>query len=203
MFSVNVFFVCKEDAAVLKSYLKYTSKKEPMTGYNLQNISFLVVDDNAHMRSLLRTILCALGAKKENILEAVSGEQAFDVLRVGPVDLCITDWKMEPVSGIEFVKRLRLSKDSPNPFLPVILLTGHTELKRVLIARDAGVNEFLAKPISPKELYVKIHSIIENPRPFIRTETYFGPDRRRRDVPFEGEDRRRKAPEPLHDSSGE
>ena len=110
---------------------------------------------------------------------------------------------MEPVSGIEFVKRLRLSKDSPNPFLPVILLTGHTELKRVLIARDAGVNEFLAKPISPKELYVKIRSIIENPRPFIRTETYFGPDRRRRDVPFEGEDRRRKAPEPLHDSSGE
>ncbi len=174
-----------------------------MTGYNLQNLSFLVVDDNAHMRSLLRTILSALGAKKDNILEAVSGEEAFEVLRTGTVDLCITDWKMEPVSGIDFVKRLRLSEDSPNPFLPVILLTGHTELKRVLIARDAGVNEFLAKPISPKELYVKIRSIIENPRPFIRTETYFGPDRRRKDVPFEGEDRRRKAPEPLQNSSGE
>lgn len=168
-----------------------------MAGYNLKNLRFMIVDDNAHMRSLLRVILSALGCKNSNIHEADSGESAFQKLSSVKVDIIITDWRMSPVSGIEFVRQLRLSEDSPDPFLPVILLTGHTEMKRVLTARDAGVNEFLAKPVAPKELYTKIRSIIENPRPFVKTETYFGPDRRRRDMPFEGEDRRKTVLKPV------
>jgi DNA-binding response OmpR family regulator len=59
------------------------------------------------------------------------------------------------------------------------MLTGHSERKRVLAARDAGVTEFLAKPISANSLYHRIANVVANPRPFIKTETYFGPDRRR------------------------
>lgn len=162
-----------------------------MPGYNLKNLKCLIVDDNANMRSLLRTILATLGMRRKNILEAFCVEDALEKLKSSEIDLIITDWRMEPVSGIDFVKRLRNEKTSPNPFIPIILLTGYTELKHVIEARDAGVNEFLAKPISPKELYVRILSIIENPRPFIKTKTYFGPDRRRQNLPFEGDDRRK------------
>ncbi len=162
-----------------------------MPGYNLKNLKCLIVDDNANMRSLLRTILTSLGMRSKNIIEAYCVKNAMAALGNGDIDLVITDWKMEPVSGIEFVRQLRNEETSPNPFIPIILLTGYTEKEHVLAARDAGVNEFLAKPISPKELYSRILSIIENPRPFIRTPTYFGSDRRRQDLPFEGADRRK------------
>jgi DNA-binding response OmpR family regulator len=59
------------------------------------------------------------------------------------------------------------------------MLTGHTEKQRVTAARDAGITEFLAKPISAKALYQRIVNVVANPRPFIKTKTYFGPDRRR------------------------
>ena len=59
------------------------------------------------------------------------------------------------------------------------MLTGHTEKARVTAARDAGITEFLAKPISAKALYQRIVNVVANPRPFIKTKTYFGPDRRR------------------------
>jgi len=75
------------------------------------------------------------------------------------------------------------------------MLTGHTEMNRVVEARDAGVHEFLAKPISVKGLYSRIRSIIERPRPFVRAGLYFGPDRRRRDNPAYMGGERRKAVE--------
>jgi DNA-binding response OmpR family regulator len=62
------------------------------------------------------------------------------------------------------------------------MLTGYTEYRRVAEALDAGINEFLAKPISPRDLYLRIASIIDHPRPFVRARGYFGPDRRRYNV---------------------
>jgi DNA-binding response OmpR family regulator len=66
-----------------------------------------------------------------------------------------------------------------NPYVPIIMLTGHSEKKRVVAARDAGVTEFLAKPISAKSLYHRVLNVVANPRQFIKTKNYFGPDRRR------------------------
>lgn len=78
-----------------------------MPGYNLKNLKCLIVDDNANMRSLLRTILTSLGMRGKNIIEAYCVKNAMDVLSSGDIDLVITDWKMEPVSGIDFVRQLR------------------------------------------------------------------------------------------------
>jgi DNA-binding response OmpR family regulator len=64
----------------------------------------------------------------------------------------------------------------------------------VLQARDAGVTEFMAKPVSVKALCARINAIIDSPRPFIRASGYFGPDRRRRALPFNGPDRRGEDP---------
>ncbi|MCW8860881.1 MAG: response regulator, partial [Rhodospirillales bacterium] len=148
------------------------------------------VDDNKHMRALVKTILHALGVK--NCLEAGDGADAFKELRHFPADIIICDWNMSPLDGIDFVRLVRTGKDSPNPFVPIIMLTGHTEMHRVVEARDVGVHEFLAKPISAKALYSRVRSIIDRPRPFVRAGLYFGPDRRRKQVEWRGTERRKK-----------
>ena len=152
-----------------------------MADYNLERLNFLIVDDNKHMRALVTGILHALGAK--NCLDAIDGADAFKELRHFPADIIICDWNMQPLDGLDFTRLVRTGKDSPNPFVPIIMLTGHTEMNRVVEARDAGVHEFMAKPISAKGLYSRIRAIIERPRPFVRAGLYFGPDRRRRDNP--------------------
>lgn len=154
-----------------------------MTGYNLERLNFLVVDDNLHMRALVRTILAALGAR--NVIEVADGADALKALRNFPADIIICDWNMSPLDGLDFVRLLRTGDDSPNPYVPVIMMTGHTERSRVLQARDVGVHEFLAKPISVRGLYSHIRSIIERPHPFVRSTSYFGPDRRRRQTEIE------------------
>ena len=80
---------------------------------------------------------------------------------------------------LELMQMIRQPGANANPYVAMIMLTGHSEKKRVMAARDAGVTEFLAKPISAKALYQRIINVVANPRPFIKTKTYFGPDRRR------------------------
>jgi DNA-binding response OmpR family regulator len=76
--------------------------------------------------------------------------------------------------------------------VPIIMLTGHSDKKRVMIARDAGITEFLTKPISAKSLYERILNVVLRPRPFVKTKTYFGPDRRRNVNPnYSGVERRK------------
>jgi CheY-like chemotaxis protein len=162
-----------------------------MADYNLERLNFLIADDNKHMRAMVKSLLLALGVR--NVVEASDGADAFKELRHFPADIIICDWSMKPVDGLAFTRMVRSGKDSPNPFVPIIMLTGFTEMTRVVEARDTGIHEFLAKPISAKGLYSRVRSIIEHPRPFIRTGIYFGPDRRRKDSPsYRGPERRKK-----------
>lgn len=157
--------------------------------YDFSTISCLVVDDNPHMRKLVVALLYTLGIK--HVFEADDGGEAFKMIKARTPDIIICDWIMAPVDGIELVKRVRTAHDSPNPYIPIILLTGHTEKHRITEARDAGINEFLAKPISAKRLYQRIINVIEKPRTFVKTDTYFGPDRRRhRKSTYKGPERR-------------
>lgn len=169
--------------------------------YVLENVNVLVLDDNRHMRQLVESILHALGVK--HVCQASDAPQAFKELQHFNADVLIVDWHMEPLDGLDFVRLVRTAKDSANPYVPIIMLSGYTEYRRVTEARDAGVNEFLAKPISAKALYQRFASIIDNPRPFIRTKSYFGPDRRRQDMgPPRGTSERRKDEEKLSGSEG-
>ena len=98
---------------------------------------------------------------------------------------------MEPVDGLQFVRMVRNERRSPAPYVPIIMVTGFTDKQRVEEARDAGVSEFLAKPVTIEALNARIETIINRPRPFIRTGEFFGPDRRRREIapPAEGDRR--------------
>jgi CheY-like chemotaxis protein len=141
-------------------------------------LKVLLVDDNHHMRVLLAEILRAIGVK--NILEANDGAEGLQLMRSHAVDIVMTDLSMQPLDGIDFVRLLRNSNDSPNQMVPVIMITGHSTQRRVNEARDAGVNEFLAKPLTARGVIERLGRVVENPRPYVRTQDYFGPDRRRR-----------------------
>ncbi|MEE8393612.1 MAG: response regulator [Rhodospirillales bacterium] len=159
-----------------------------MSEFDVNKQKVLIVEDNVHFRTLVRTILQALGIDKTE--EARDGSEAIEVLKTFDADLAIIDWKMDGVDGVECVRRIRAGEDSPNKFLPVLMVTGFTEETLVNEARNAGVNDFLSKPISAKSLLSRIVSVLKNDNPFISTGDYFGPDRRHRDGPFQGADRR-------------
>ena len=144
---------------------------------DFSRLRFLIIDDNVHMRRLLRTILYGFGTR--DILEAEDGAVGLEVFGNQLPDIVLADWSMPILNGIEFTRMVRQPENSRNPFVPVIMVTAYSELHRVAEARDAGVTEFLVKPISAKALYQRILAVIVSPRPFIRTTTYFGPDRRR------------------------
>lgn len=144
-------------------------------------LKILVVDDNQHTRVMIREILKAVGVV--HIFEAGDGAEALQVMRGQAVDIVMTDLAMEPLDGLDFVRMLRNSPDSPNQLIPVIMITGHSTLRRVAEARDAGITEFLGKPLTAQGVLERLRRVIDHPRNFIRTNDYFGPDRRRRNDP--------------------
>jgi CheY-like chemotaxis protein len=155
----------------------------------MDRLRILIVDDNPHMINITKTILRGFGAKEFH--EALTAEDAFTLVKMMSFDVIITDYAMSPVDGCEFTKRLRTAPDSPNHFVPVVMLTAYADKATVEAARDAGVTEFCAKPITATDLYRKVCSVINSPRSFVRTSVYFGPDRRRRtDDAYKGKERR-------------
>jgi two-component system, chemotaxis family, chemotaxis protein CheY len=144
---------------------------------SLASLQVLLVDDNQHMRAITSAVLQSAGIPK--VLEASDGAAALEMLRIYPVDLVIVDFNMFPLDGVEFTRLVRNSPDSVDPYLPIIMMTGHSEKSRVYEARDAGVTEFVVKPITARTVLSRIQSVIFKPRPYVKTDTYFGPDRRR------------------------
>ena len=128
------------------------------------------------MRSLIKSVIECYGCTNVELASGVF--QALKTLNERPIDLAIVDWFMEPLDGIEFVRRVREGGDAPNPYLPIVMLTGHSEAHRVREARDAGANGFVVKPVSSHSIYHRIISLVEDTRPYIRTSTFLGPDRR-------------------------
>ena len=164
--------------------------------YDFRNVRMLVVDDCKFMRNILERMLETLGVGY--IRTATDGIDAWDLLYNDDFDILLTDWEMEPEDGPTFVHRVRQDPDSPSRYIPVIMLTGYTEKPKVMSARDFGITEFLAKPVAARSLHARLLNIIENPRPFVRTATFFGPCRRRLNLPtFDGIDRRASSEDAL------
>src|SRR5579863_5379129 len=117
-----------------------------MSSYRFDRLRTLIVDDNTHMRRMLSTIMHAFGVT--SVFEAPDGAAAWEKMRSFNPDIIFLDWMMPGMNGLEFTKLVRTAPDCPNPYAPIIMLTGHTQIEHVQRARDAGVTEFLAKPIS-------------------------------------------------------
>ncbi len=148
-----------------------------MQRYDFSRLSVMIVDDNRMMRALLQSLLESFGVG--SVIRAGNGEDGLHILANEPVDMVITDWLMSPLDGLEFVRAVRTGKRSPNRLVPIVMMTGLSEMWRVAAARDMGVNGFIVKPLTGDSLLSRIIHIIEHPRFFIRTRNYLGPDRRR------------------------
>lgn len=173
-----------------------------MEGMDLRDVSVLLVDDNANMRKVVSHILKAAGVRK--IREAGDGLDALKIFQAQEIDIIFTDLMMSPVDGLAFIRWIRTSTASPNPYVPVIMMTGHATQRTLNDARMAGVTEFLAKPLTARGVMHRINEIVNNPRPFVRASEYFGPCRRRRiDHDFQGVDRRGGQPVAITDALAE
>lgn len=158
--------------------------------YDFSDISVLVAEHNSYMRQTIRSILRTFNIGQ--IEEARTTEHAWDSYRLHKPDVVFADWA-PGFDGMSLLKRIRRDDDSPNPFVPVIVVTSLSDKEHVLTARDLGMTEFLAKPFSPKLIYLRLRIIAEQPRSFVRTGNFFGPDRRRRQVHVDAD--RRTEPE--------
>ena len=160
-----------------------------MPRYDFSRLAIMIVDDNRMMRTLLEQLLHSFGVG--HIIRAANGEDALHILNREFVDIIITDWMMAPLDGLDLVRGIRTGKNSPNRLVPVLMITGLSEMWRVAAARDVGVNGFVVKPLTGEALLSRIVHIVENPRFFVHTRTYLGPDRRRgTKTPYDGPERR-------------
>lgn len=141
------------------------------------------------MRGLVRRLLESYGIT--DIVMMSDGRAALQDMPASMPDILILDYAMEPMDGLALTRAVRLGAESPNPYMPIIMMTAYTERHRVVAARDAGVTEIVAKPLSVASLFSRLVAVVDRPRPFIRVDGYFGPERRRRQVAYKGPDRRR------------
>ncbi|KZD09824.1 response regulator [Oceanibaculum pacificum] len=168
-----------------------------MAGYRLDRLSILLVEDSEFIRNLLFSVLRSM--EVGHIHTARDGAEAIEFLKSrarlgmpgqGPVDLIISDLIMPNMDGAMLLRWVRRHEESPDRFMPFIMISGAVDRDRVAAIRDLGVSEFLAKPFTVRAIATHLQAAIENPRPFIYTQDYFGPDRRRTDQPISGEDQR-------------
>jgi len=129
--------------------------------YNFSQLRVLVLDDNTYMCRIVQTILGSFGAKRVSV--ANDGDTAMELLQKQDFDIAIIDHLMKPMNGLEFTRKIRTSKDSPNPKLPILMMTAYTERHRIEAAKIAGVNTLLVKPFTPAELYRRVIYAITTP----------------------------------------
>lgn len=174
-----------------------------MAEYSFERMSVLIAEGNASMRGLLQSAMLSLGVGHVTLVR--NGREAVRRLRVGSAisptagplvfDLVIAERRLLEIDGVTLLEWLRQNRDSRNRFTPMIMLSGSAREEDVAMARDAGVNEFLAKPITGPALVEHLFELIEQPRPFIYCASFFGPDRRRNIVGVDYDRRRMKESE--------
>lgn len=152
------------------------------------NLTVLIVDDHEPVVTLLAEQLSALGVG--TIYTSNNAEDAYQIALATSPDILLVDWELGDSSGLDLTRWIRNHKTHDIRTAPIILTSGYTARYRLDNARDSGITEYLAKPFTYDELARAIAYVIENPRDFIETDTFFGPDRRRAVQTFTGPDRR-------------
>ncbi len=143
---------------------------------NLRDLVILVADPNSYLRRVVNGILRGFGANK--VLEVENSLGLFQALSGQKIDILLCDTRLPPHGGLKLTRTIRRNADNENRTLPILLMASDTSETTIKNARDAGANMVVAKPMSPNSLYDRLSWIAFNPRPFIDTATYFGPDRR-------------------------
>lgn len=148
-----------------------------MASIEFRHLRVLVVDRNDYMRKIARLLLLGLGIR--DVVEASEAEDWFATFARTSPDIVFVDLDAPDLCGLTAIRRLRDTNESSNAYVPIVAMSAHAVRERVAAARDAGATEFVCKPYSGKMIEERIINIVLNPRPFVRTKSFFGPDRRR------------------------
>ncbi|MCB1556358.1 MAG: response regulator [Alphaproteobacteria bacterium] len=182
-----------------------SSTQKEKSAYSLNGFNVLIVEDYPFMASLIATMLREFGVG--NIFIAHNGADAREMLVMfngdpaarDHIDIVLTDWLMPGGDGIALIDWVRAHKKDSVRFVPIVLCSAYASELVVIKGRDHGANEALVKPVSAKKLANRILHVIDHPRPFIKAPDFFGPDRRRKVEPYEGDEKRKTSPEELRE----
>ncbi|HUD50862.1 response regulator [Parvibaculum sp.] len=133
-------------------------------GVSLKNLDILIVDDNANMRLLLRTILRSFGL--QGVRQARDGTTGLAEIERRIPSLIISDWEMAPMNGADFMRAVRRVGREPSCFVPIVVLTAYASRDIVEAAFDQGATQLLVKPVTPANLLQRINWVLEDDRPF-------------------------------------
>ncbi len=120
------------------------------------NMNVLIVDDYKTMLRIIENLLKQLGFK--NIYQATDGAMALKTLREVPCGLVISDWNMQPMTGLQLLKEVRA--DDRLKTMPFIMITAESKTENVIAAKEAGVNNYIVKPFNAETLKQKISAVL-------------------------------------------
>jgi CheY-like chemotaxis protein len=161
---------------------------------DLRDLNLMVVDDNPNMRTIVGGVLSAAGVG--GLHYAGNGREAVRVMSESKIDAAYIDFEMPLMNGLDLIRDIRRMAGEER-FMPLIMLTGYADMRRVNAALNAGMTEFLRKPVTARDILVRLQAAILNARPFVTAGQYFGPDRRRRRDEAETAPRRRASDRPA------
>lgn len=177
---------------------------------NWERLSVLVVEDNSFVRFILSNTIKALGVV--NVVAVADGKAAIELIEeiktsperagLSTIDIILSDFYMPEIDGAMLLRWIRTSPKSFNRFVPFVMVSGAADPEVVSLSRDLGVTSFLAKPFSPSTIGEKLIQIIESQPVFVLTDSYLGPNRRRRRTEV-AEERRTAKPEEIQQIEGE
>ncbi|MBI1358926.1 MAG: response regulator [Alphaproteobacteria bacterium] len=170
------------------------TEERNLTVGEFKKLKILVVDSNAFMRGVVADSLRRL--QVTNITAAANALEAFNIGRMFKPDIVIVDWDAGRMSGLEFTREVRRNTTGISREVPIILLAASIDHDQLMAARQAGINEFLLKPVSAHGVLSRIEEVVLRPRKFIDSRNYVGPCRRRRDDPSYAGPWRRLTDEP-------
>ena len=156
---------------------------------SLASFKVLIIDSDIYLSNIAKAMLKAMGFN--NIQITTSGTAALELIKNENFDFVITEWKVKDLDGMSLIKHIRHSPDSPNPTLPIMMLTGHKEQLDVQAAREFGVHEYVLKPFTSQTIYNRLERMIDMPRYFVVGGSFVGPDRRHRQADGQKSERRK------------
>ena len=143
---------------------------------NLAGMSFLLADPSPHSCAIIHGIFRGFGVNR--VIEARTTNDAIQVLIDQKIDLLLCEPRLPTAGGLAFIRSIRRSPENPCRTIPILVITGDTRTSVVKEARDSGANMVVAKPMSPASLYERLTWVAFNPRKYVDSPKYFGPDRR-------------------------
>lgn len=129
----------------------------PCSTSNAQRLRILIAEDEDVSRRLMEASLTNWG---HDAMLASDGAQAQAILKNGGIDVCILDWEMPEIDGIDLCRWIRTSPLTPKPY--IILLTSRREPSQVQIGLEAGANDYIVKPFDRKQLRERLSVISHN-----------------------------------------